>query len=89
VSVTRRGAKRKRSGGFKSGNKRHELRGGEPGRAGRPGDPGGLRGDLDRNVDIDRDIDFDDDDDELTAALIGGVVGLGVGAAIADSDDID
>ena len=125
----RGGAKRKRSGGFKAGNKRQALRGGEPGRPGRIGDPGGLRGgepgrpgrigdpgglrggepgrpgrpgdpggirdvdvrgdvDVRRDVDVDRDVyvgddvDFDDDDDELGAALMGGVIGLGIGAAL-------
>jgi hypothetical protein len=63
------------------------LRGGEPGRPGRPGDPD-VRNvrhgdvDVDRRVDVDRDIDIDDDDDELGAALLGGVVGLGIGSML-------
>jgi len=107
----RRGGARSRSrGGFRAGNKRQSLRGGELGRPGRVGDPGGIRGgvhrdvDIDRNVGIHRDVDihrgvgvvggrgvvygggdWDDDDDELEAALLGGVVGMGVGALINDS----
>jgi len=34
-------------------------------------------------------VDFDDDDDEAGAALLGGVIGMGLGAAIANSDDPD
>jgi hypothetical protein len=90
----RGGARHKNRGGFSAGNHRHANRHvGEPGRAGRPGDPGGLRGgahrdvDVHRDVDIDRDVDFDDDDDEAKAALLGGVIGLGVGAMIADQPD--
>jgi hypothetical protein len=94
----RGGGKRKSRGGFKSGNKRSGLRGGEPGRPGRVGDPGGIRGGrIDRDVNIDRDVDvhggghwddddWDDDDDELEAALIGGVVGLGIGSLINNSE---
>jgi hypothetical protein len=89
----RGGAKSKNRGGFKAGNERQALRAGEPGRPGRPGDPGGPRGDVRRDVDIDRDVhvhghgDWDDDDDELKAAIVGGVVGMGVGALISDSEE--
>jgi hypothetical protein len=69
------------------------LRGGEVGRPGRIGDPGGIRGgDVDirgRDIDIDGgdiDIDYDDDDDELGAALMGGVIGLGIGSLLNDSE---
>ena len=90
----RGGARSRNRGGFSKGNRAHANRHvGEPGRAGRPGDPGGLRGgahrdvDVHRDVDIDRDVDFDDDDDEAKAALLGGVIGLGVGAMIANEPD--
>jgi len=85
----RGGARSKSRGGFKNGNKRHAQRhAGEPGRPGRPGDPGGLRGgNVDRNVNVHGGGDWDDDDDEARAALLGGVVGLGVGAMINDGDD--
>lgn len=87
------------AGRFKKGVSRdigrRGLRGAEPGRPGRIGDPGGLgrgvdvdrRVDVDRDIDIDRDVDvdIDDDDHEVGAALIG----IGIGAAIANSDDPD
>ena len=59
------------------------LRGGEPGRPGRPGDPD-VRNVRHGDVDVDRDVDvdIDDDNDELGAALLGGVVGLGVGSML-------
>jgi hypothetical protein len=72
------------------------IRGGRVGGVGRVGDPGGIRGgrdvDIDRNVDIDRDVDihggygYDDDDDgnELGAALLGGVVGMGIGSLLTE-----
>jgi hypothetical protein len=109
----RGGAKRRNRGGFRSGNSRNALRGGEPGRPGRVGDPGGLRGGepgrvgdpgglrggrVDRNVNVRGGNvnvrggnvygggDWDDDDDELEAALIGGVVGLGIGSLINSSE---
>jgi hypothetical protein len=91
----RGGARSKNRGGFRAGNKRQAFRGGE---LGRPGDPGGLRGGIRRDVDIDRDVDihrgvgvvgdvdWDDDDDELEAALVGGVAGMGIGALLRDSE---
>ena len=83
----RGGAKSKNRGGFKSGSKRQAQRGGDRGGSGRSGGRGGRSGDVDRNVNIDRDVDFDDDDDVARAAIVGGVIGLGVGAALADEPD--
>jgi hypothetical protein len=92
----RGGASSKNRGGFKSGNERQAKRAGKPGspgKPGRPGDPGGVRGGVDRDVNVDRDVhvdrdvDFDDDNDEAKAALVGGIIGLGVGAMIADEPD--
>jgi hypothetical protein len=74
------------------------LRGGGPGRPGRIGDPGGIRrGDIDRDVNIDRDIDidrdvdydgggdWDDDDDDMSEAIVGGIIGAGIGSIITNS----
>jgi hypothetical protein len=71
---------------------------GEPGRPGRIGDPGGIRrGDIDRDVNIDRDIDidrdvdvdydddWDDDDDDMSEAIVGGIIGAGIGSIITNS----
>jgi hypothetical protein len=72
---------------------------GRPGRVGDPGGVrGGVHRDvdIDRRVDVDRRVgvvgggyygggDWDDDDDELEAALLGGVVGMGIGAMLNDS----
>ena len=105
----RGGAKSKNRGGFKNGNKRHANRhAGEPGRPGRVGDPGGLRGgepgrpgrvgDVDirgGDVDIDRDVNirgggggyYDDDDDDFGDAVVGGIVGVGIGKILFDDDE--
>jgi hypothetical protein len=72
------------------------LRGGEPGRPGRIGDPGrpGRAGnrdvDIDRDVNIDRDVDVDydddwDDDDDMSEAIVGGIIGAGIGSIITNS----
>ena len=111
----RGGAKRKNRGGFKNGNRKHAQRhAGEPGRPGRVGDPGGLRGgepgrpgrvgdpdvrgrrDVDirgGDVDIDRDVDirggggyYDDDDDDFGDAVVGGIVGMGIGKILFDDE---
>jgi hypothetical protein len=90
---SRGGAREKRHGGFKSGSKRQAQRGGDRGGRGRSGGRGGRSGDVDRDVNIDRDVnvdrdvDFDDDNDVARAAIVGGVIGLGVGAALADEPD--
>jgi hypothetical protein len=104
----RGGAKRKNRGGFKNGNRKHAQRhAGEPGRPGRVGDPGGLRGgepgrpgrvgDVDvrgGDVNIDRDVRVhggggyydDDDDDDFGDAVVGGIVGMGIGKILFDDE---
>jgi hypothetical protein len=108
----RGGARSKNRGGFKKGNKRHANRhAGEPGRPGRVGDPGGLRGgepgrpgrvgDVDvRRGDVDirgGDVnirgggygggDWDDDDDDFGEAVVGGIVGMGIGKMLFDDEE--
>ena len=85
----RGGARRKSHGGFHAGNRRHANR-----HAGRPGHPGGHHhhhhhGHGHHDLDVDRNIDVDvnDNDDKWGAALVGGVVGMGIGAAINDQPD--
>jgi hypothetical protein len=103
----RGGAKGKNRGGFRAGDRKHAQRHvGEPGRPGRVGDPGGIRGgirggDVDvRGVDvnIDRDVNVrggggwgggggyydDDDDDDFGDAVVGGIVGMGIGKILFD-----
>ena len=86
----RGGAMRKSRGGFRGGNRRHAERHG-----GRPGVHGDFHGhhhvghghhdlDVDRNINVDRDINVNDNDDKWGAAIVGGVVGMGIGAAIND-----
>jgi len=109
----RGGAKSKNRGGFRAGDRKHAQRhAGEPGRPGRVGDPGGLRGgepgrpgrvgDVDvrgGNVNIDRDVNVrggggwggggyydDDDDDDFGEAVVGGIVGMGIGKMLFDDD---
>ena len=80
-----------RSGG-RGGGGRSEGRGG----GGRSGGRGGRSGDSDRSANVDRDVNVDADDlddahtsgeEKVGAALLGGVIGLGVGAALADEPD--
>jgi len=76
--VAGRKGNRKRSGrggngGFKNGNRRNDNR------------RGGRDVDINRNVDID--VDYNDHD--AGAALVGGMIGIGIGAAIANSNDPD
>jgi hypothetical protein len=93
---SRGGARKKKHGGFKSGSKRQAQRGGDRGGSARSGGRGGRSGDSDRSVNVDRDVhvdadDLDDaytsDEEKLGAALLGGVIGLGVGKALADEPD--
>jgi hypothetical protein len=75
---------------------------GEPGRPGRVGDPDVRgRRDVDirgGDVDIDRDVDirgggygggggyYDDDDDDFGEAVVGGIVGMGIGKMLFDDE---
>jgi hypothetical protein len=82
-------------GGFSAGNNRHVGRVGGPGGLGR----GGVHNtNINRNVNVDRNVGvyggggghWDDDDDSgkvAGAALLGGVVGLGVGSMINNSNN--
>jgi hypothetical protein len=95
----RGGAKSKNRGGFKNGERKHAQRhAGEPGRPGRVGDPD-VRGrrDVDirgGDVDIDRDVNIrggggyydDDDDDDFGDAVVGGIVGMGIGKILFDDE---
>jgi hypothetical protein len=106
----RGGAKSKNRGGFRNGERKHAQRHvGEPGRPGRVGDPGGIRGgepgrpgrvgDVDirgGDVDIDRDVNIrgggggyydDDDDDDFGEAVVGGIVGMGIGKMLFDDEE--
>jgi hypothetical protein len=64
------------------------IRGGEVGRRGRVGD---RDVNIDRDVDIDRDIDvdydddWDDDDDDFSEAVVGGIIGAGIGSILTNS----
>ena len=82
----RGGARAKNRGGFSRGHERRARRG-------RDVDVD-RRVDVDRNVRVDRDIDADDLDDAYTsdeekaaAALVGGVIGIGIGKWISESED--
>jgi hypothetical protein len=84
------------AGRFKKGANRNA---GRPGRVGGPG--GGVHKNVNvnanRNVNVNANRrggvvvvdDHDDDDHALGAALIGGAIGVGVGAAIANSNQPD
>ena len=95
----RGGARSKKRGGFSKGNERSAARGGGSARSSRSGERGGGASDSrsgerggdrsgDRNVDAD---DLDDahmsDKEAVGAALVGGVVGRGVGRMISNSED--
>ncbi len=89
----RGGSRAKSRGGFSRGGERDaRRRGGERGRRG--GEPGRRAGGRDVNVDRDVDIDADDldaaytsDEEKAAAALVGGVVGIGIGRRISESED--
>ncbi|MDJ0847475.1 MAG: hypothetical protein QNK04_03735 [Myxococcota bacterium] len=89
----RGGSRAKSRGGFSRGGERDaRRRGGERGRHG--GEPGRRGGRRDVNVDRDVDIDADDldaaytsDEEKAAAALVGGVVGIGIGRRISESED--
>ena len=77
------------AGRFNRGASRNARR---PGRVGGPG--GGVHKNVNRNVNVNANRrggvvvvdDHHDDDNEVGAALVGGLIGVGVGAAIANSN---
>jgi hypothetical protein len=95
----RGGARSKNRGGFSKGGERNARRSGGGASASRSGERGGdarasRSGGRGGDRSVDRDIDADDLDDAYTsdeekvgAALVGGVIGLGVGKMISDSED--
>ena len=76
------------AGRFNKGARRNA---GRPGRVGGRG--GGIHNNVNRNVNVNANRrgvvvvdDYDDHDHEAGAAIVGGIIGVGIGAAIANSN---
>ena len=83
----RGGARSKSRGGFSKGSERSSGRGGGGARASRSSGRDGDRS-VERNIDAD-DLDdaYTSDEEKAAAAVVGGVIGLGVGRRISESED--
>jgi len=93
----KRGGRPGDPGGLRGGGDPGRLgRIGDPGgiRGGEIGRVGNRDVDIDRDIDIDRDVDVDydggdwdddDDGDEFGAAVVGGIVGAGIGSILTNS----